>query len=41
MLELVEALESSGGYTQDEITERAAKFREKLVKVSKYMLLSA
>ena len=32
VLELVEALESSGGYTQDEITERAAKFREKLVK---------
>ena len=33
VLELMEALESSGSYTQQEIQEKSAGFREKLLKV--------
>lgn len=41
VLELVEALESSGTYTAKEITEKSSKFRQKLLLVSKYMYMVA
>ena len=38
VVELTDALESSGGYTKAQISERVSKFREKLMQVCRYLI---